>query len=80
MNIRPRGRHRVKKKRLVRRAMKSRSKSVPDISLYPFPGMLKTFVTAIRSDQWHLASLTLREMLEMVMDGESVKKVGASPK
>ena len=68
MNSRPKGNHRMRSMRRVSRAMKSRSNSMPDISLYPFPGMLKTFVTAIRNDQYYVAALSLKAMLEMILD------------
>ena len=69
MSNRPKGNHRMHSMRRVRRAMNSKSKSMPDISLYPFPGMLKTFVTAIRNDQYYVAALSLKAMLEMILDG-----------
>ena len=67
MSNRPRGRHRVSSKRRVTRV--SKPYKMPDLSLYPFPGVLETFVAAIKNDQWYVAALSLKEMIEMILDG-----------
>ena len=75
MSNRRNSNNRMRSMRRVRRTMKSRSKSMPDLSLYPFPGILETFVMAIRDDNFYVAALALGEMLKMVLYEEPTNRV-----